>query len=925
MPKPSAAPFRKLAASLLLPLALTACERAKKTTDAQDVAQAQTALDQGDLRGGAINAHNAAQKNPNNADAHRLLSLINLELGNGEAAEIELKRATDLGIAREVALPILAKALLLQGKYQDVLDRIDLPAQMNPQDGARLMALRGDAWLGVGKPDKARADYEAALMLDATAPTGKLGLARLALGGGDAPQALAWVREAMQREPRNAELWSFQGQLYEAQGDPAQAEASYTQAIDLRQRDVFDRSRRVWVRLSQGKTQAAQEDVTALERQFANHFLTHFTRGLLLFKQRQLPEALTEFEATSKLNEGYAEALYFQGVTQLLMDHLPNAQELLARFNALVPNTVRGSIMMGLVKVKLNDLPEAAKWLLPVLEQYPDNIQALQLMGNIELSRGNSAKALEYLNRAVVAGDRTGQPRATGKADPGLGEMETALATDPALVRTEVQIVLIHLQDKAYAKAIEAVEAMKKRMPGSALPFNLLAEVYVRQGDDAKAEAVLKAGLRQVPDDVGTLQSLARLAIKNRHDDQARQYCQTALGLQPKDLPSRLCLVELNERAGDQSGVAEELQTAIQDHPEALLPQLTLSRLYARMGQPRRGLALLDTARARFGEQPEFVARLVEAQIETGQPGQALETAGQLVKLEPRSARAEYLLALAEGANGHAAEMRAALQRSLHHNPKFRPTREALIRALAGENHLAEAERDLKQLASEYPGDGGVLALKGWLALRQKQWSAATAAYRQALDKDPNNPDIAVELARGQWFGNDREGGLKTLSDWSARHPQDVAVHHVLAGFYGETGRRAEQLAAYEKALAIDPDDTLALNELAWELKAENPARALQYADRAVKLAPDSVPVFDTQVAVLIEQTEFERALGLLLQAKKRWPDNTMVLYRLAVAQDKVGSTAQAIKTLRELLASHPGAFAERKDAEGLLARLAAR
>jgi hypothetical protein len=64
--------------------------------------------------------------------------------------------------------------------------------------------------------------------------------------------------------------------------------------------------------------------------------------------------------------------------------------------------------------------------------------------------------------------------------------------------------------------------------------------------------------------------------------------------------------------------------------------------------------------------------------------------------------------------------------------------------------------------------------------------------------------------------------------------------------------------------------------------------------------------------------------LDLLEQARGRWPPSTMIRYRLAAAQARNGGAAQAVQNLRELLAAN-AAFAERKDAEALLAKLTGR
>ena len=928
MPNNKNVPLRKITATLLFTLGATlaGCDAVDETTDAEDVVKAQEFRSKGELRNSGIELKNALQKNPDNAEAHRLLGEVNVEFGNGEAAETELRRAMELGVPRDAVLPDLAQALLLQGKYQALLDQIDVPATMKASDGARLMAWRGNAWLGLQKPDKARGDYMAGLLLDSSSALAKLGLARFALAENETDQAFQLIREALESEPANAELWSFQAELYDSQGNSEKAEESFGKAIDLRYANRFDRARRVWVRLTLNKTEAAREDLEVLKKQAPDYFLTHFVQGMMLFKERKLPEAQLEFEQTLKLNEGFVEALYFQGVTNFLQDHLLHAQESLARFNTLSPNTVRGLTMMALVKFKQNEFAEAGKTLLPVIERFPDNVPALRLMGNIELAQGNTAKALEYLGKSVEAGQRSAAAKpapAGGRAEQGAEELESAMAADSGMEQTEIQIVLIHLQARDYGKAIQAIDRMKSQSPNGILPFHLLARVYSVQGDSRKAEAALKDALKVAPNDLGTLRSLAKFAIMDKQYAAARQYCQTALDSQPHDLLGRLCLAELDELESKPVEMAAELKQAIQDHPEALPPRLALSRVYSRLGQAQRGLDLLEPVRAQFEDDPEFLGRLAEARLENNQSASALEAANRLAKLKPGSALAEYLVAIAQGGNGNSQEMRAALERALRGDPKFLPGRVAMARLLAAEKQTAEAERQLKALLAEYPNNPEVLSLQGWLAMAQRQWGVAESAYRQAMAKAPSSPVVA-ELARTQWFSGNREGALKTLNDWSGLHPEDAGARYILASFYGELGRQREQRAQFEKAIQIDPEDVLALNDLAWELKLEDPARALGYAERATGLAPESVPVFDTLTMVLIEQAQYDRALELLERAREHWPASTLVRYRLAVAQDRNGGRAEAVKTLRELLAEHPS-FAERKDAEELLAKLSPR
>jgi hypothetical protein len=54
-------------------------------------------------------------------EARWLMATVQLNLGNGERAEKEITRATELGLAPQAAQPILVKAMALQSKWDQVL------------------------------------------------------------------------------------------------------------------------------------------------------------------------------------------------------------------------------------------------------------------------------------------------------------------------------------------------------------------------------------------------------------------------------------------------------------------------------------------------------------------------------------------------------------------------------------------------------------------------------------------------------------------------------------------------------------------------------------------------------------------------------------------------------------------------------------
>ena len=123
-------------------------------TDAQYVEKAQGYLDQGQLQAASIELKNALLQNQKNAQARWLLGKVDLDIGDAAAAEKELRHASELGVADGAVLPILAQALLAQGKYEE-LQALSLETLTTEDQKAVLLASQGLGKLAQGEIDAA--------------------------------------------------------------------------------------------------------------------------------------------------------------------------------------------------------------------------------------------------------------------------------------------------------------------------------------------------------------------------------------------------------------------------------------------------------------------------------------------------------------------------------------------------------------------------------------------------------------------------------------------------------------------------------------------------------------------------------------------------------------------------------------------------
>ena len=155
---------RALCCSVLV--LLSACAPKPEDADAY-VSDALAKRARGDNRAAEIQLMNALRINPDHADARLTAGLLVLEAGDGKLAELELRRARSLQVSEIKLLAPLARALVVQGKFQEVLDEFPLEIASANADQTELLAARGEALLGLDRVDDAREHWNSDLEIRA--------------------------------------------------------------------------------------------------------------------------------------------------------------------------------------------------------------------------------------------------------------------------------------------------------------------------------------------------------------------------------------------------------------------------------------------------------------------------------------------------------------------------------------------------------------------------------------------------------------------------------------------------------------------------------------------------------------------------------------------------------------------------------------
>ena len=495
----------------------------------------------------------------------------------------------------------------------------------------------------------------------------------------------------------------------------------------------------------------------------------------------------------------------------------------------------------------------------------------------------------------------------------------------PTNLDADAESVMTDVRKRDFDKALESAIKTTQANPNNPRAYNLLGAAYVGKRDVANARQAFEKALSIRPDYIPALMNLAQLDLEGNDVATARKRYQAVLAADAKNVAAMLAMAKVEALGrNDKEGLAW-LEKAKAADPKVVGPRFLLGRYYLRNGEHAKALAELKEARSLQPDNPDVLDLLAQAQMAIGDKVDAISTYKRLVSKHPQLPLAHYRLGVAQINNDDFTAARESLRTAVRLKPDYS---EAVI-ALAGEEvragKPAEALRWAKELQKVAPKSAAGFVLEGDLLLNQGRKADAAKVYETALNLQQNGL-IAVRLHAAQTGAGKAQEADAKLQQWLKDHPDDIAATQYMAGENLKAGRAKIAAEQYQRVLQKDPNNLIALNNLANLYQRDKDPRGLELAERAYRLMPRSPVIADTLGWMLLQrgnasQGDTARALELLQKAAAQDPKNVEVRYHLAAALSKSGDKAKARKELEELLATKED-FPDRDAANALLKQL---
>ncbi|MHB9101468.1 MAG: XrtA/PEP-CTERM system TPR-repeat protein PrsT, partial [Sulfuricella sp.] len=558
----------------------------------------------------------------------------------------------------------------------------------------------------------------------------------------------------------------------------------------------------------------------------------------------------------------------------------------------------------------------------PLLTAENQDLSVLAMAGEASLQTHEPAKARDYLQRATTIDPKNAKLRtalavshmAAGDSARAMAELESAAAEDTGQSTADTLLILTHLRNSEFDKALAAINVLEKKTPNNPTVYNFRGAAYAGKKDFANARKNFERVLTLNPAYSSAAMNLAQLDLLENNPQAARKRYEAILAGDKDNLPALLALVNL---ASDKKEAVSLLERAAQANPSALQPRRLLAEHYLRNNEAQKALNLAREAQTANPDNADALDLLGATQLAAGETENALTTYGKLARMAPKSPLAHYKLASAQAASKNLDAAKSSLRLALKLKPDYLEAQAALISLELRTGKPAEALKIARQVQQQNPKMPAGFVFEGDILIGQKQHDQAAKAYEKAFALDKSGL-IAVKRHQAQSLAGNVKDADTRLLQWLKEQPKDTAARAYMAQAYTARGQDKQAIEQYQILLQGAPGNLPALNNLAWLYHRAKDPRALAMAEQAYKLRPDAAFITDTLGWILFEQGKTARAVELLQKAVSLAPKNPEIGYHYAVALAKAGDKQKARKQIEAVLASGLS-FPQQDEAKALL------
>jgi tetratricopeptide (TPR) repeat protein len=409
-------------------------------------------------------------------------------------------------------------------------------------------------------------------------------------------------------------------------------------------------------------------------------------------------------------------------------------------------------------------------------------------LAKLYLDQDRPADAIPLLRRIVDEQPQyaegsvllAGALETAGQAGAAEETLKNLLQDQPEFFRGRVQLAELYDRERRWQQAADAWAAVQKGNPGNPEVSVRLASSLLNGGRPAEASDVLRGALKGQAGDLRLSFMLAQAQRDSGDLDSAEATARDLHAAHPEDSRTTYLLAQMLQARDRNQEVVDLLKPEI----------VRLRAANAKGPQVAMLLGVEGLALQQLHHYDEAIALFKDG-----------------VGLAADDPVRQVLLIQGYAAAGRAKEALAAAEQARRTFPEDTGVAYQLASALDKAGRQPDAERVLRDLIAHDPLDAGALNYLGYLMTeRGDALDEAVGLIQRALKVEPDNPSFLDSLGWAYVQQGKLDLADPPLSTAAEKMPKNSVIQDHLGDLREKQNRRADAIAAWQRALAGDGD-----------------------------------------------------------------------------------------------------------------------
>ena len=265
-----------------------------------------------------------------------------------------------------------------------------------------------------------------------------------------------------------------------------------------------------------------------------------------------------------------------------------------------------------------------------------------------------------------------------------------------------------------------------------------------------------------------------------------------------------------------------------------------------------------------------------------------------MLKANPGSPDVLFQLGVVNLAENKYKEAEDAFRRAYQLNPANSRGLMGIVETNMAQNKTDEALKILQTESDKAPNRMDLLLAMGNTAVRAGKFDFAIQTFNKVLgqmQKGPKQGDLYLRIGETYRRKGDANSAIQALQKARETLPDNIMVLSTLALVLDGAGRKPEAKQVYDATIKLDPNNAVALNNLAF-LLAETGGDlddALTKAQRAKQLLPNLYEISDTLGWIYLKKNLADQAIDIFKELVVKEPIDSTYHFHLGMAYNAKG------------------------------------